>query len=79
MADIRLTAAALELGSAGEPDPEDDPLAGTPEGDRADADHPRGERRETLEAGLGRPLLAGGDVDDDPEHAQPTDWKGEPD
>lgn len=79
MADIRLAAAAIELGASDPTDIDEDPFAGTPEGDHADTDHPRGERRETLEAALGRPFTAGDDPEADPDRQQPGDWKGDPD
>lgn len=77
MADIRLAAAELELGLGRARDPHDDPLSEVPEGDRPDTEHPRGERRETLEAAIGRPLIA----EDSPDSAggEPRDWKGDPD
>ncbi len=77
MADIRLAAAELELGLRGARDPHDDPLSEVPEGDRPDAEHPRGERRETLEAAIGRPLIAEDAAD--PTGDEPRDWKGDPD
>ena len=77
MADIRLAAAELELGLGGSQDAYEDPLTEVPAGDRPDAKHPRGERRETLEAAIGRPLIA--EDDRDPTHGEPRDWKGDPD
>jgi hypothetical protein len=79
MADIRLAAAELELGLGGDRADHEDALTEVPEGDRAGAGHPRGERRETLEAAIGRPLIAEDAVDADPDHERPTDWKGDPD
>lgn len=79
MADIRLAAAELELGLGGDHGDHQDPLTEIPDGDRSGADRPRGERRETLEAAIGRPLIAGDAIDADRDHDRPTDWKGEPD
>ena len=69
MADLRLP----PLGGAG------DPLDAAPDDDRPDTAHPRGERRETLEAAIGRPLAVGDEPATDPDQAQPGDWKGDPD
>lgn len=79
MADIRLAAAELELGLGGDRPDHEDPLTDVPEGDRPGAHRPRGERRETLEAAIGRPLIAEDTAAADPEHERPTDWKGDPD
>jgi hypothetical protein len=79
MADIRLAAAELELGLGGDRADHEDPLTEVPEGDRAGAEHPRGERRETLEAAIGRPLIAEDTVAGDSDRERPTDWKGDPD
>ena len=79
MADIRLAAAELELGLGGDHTDHEEPLTQIPEGDRPGAERPRGERRETLEAAIGRPLIAEEAIEGDPEHQRPTDWKGEPD
>ena len=60
MAEMRLAAAEIELGLGSR---RDDDLDAIPADDRPDTDlHPRGERRETLEAAIGQPI-----VDADPE------------